>query len=108
MVLNRSRSIGAPFLRDEHAGCEAATQSRSPRSSLPYIWRLTTISRTLALLKPADLFPSWRWIDMMEWCGEMKAGEARLWKEGIYGLMVLWDLKPDEVVGAQAQVNGSG
>ena len=27
---------------------------------------MNTISRTLALLKPADLFPAWKWIDMME------------------------------------------
>ena len=27
---------------------------------------------------------------MMEECGEMEAGEARRWKEGIYGLMLLW------------------
>ena len=49
---------------------------------------MNTISRTLALLKPADLFPAWKWIDMMEQSGDRKAGEARRWKEGIYGLMV--------------------
>ncbi len=38
---------------------------------------------------------------MMEECGEIEAGEARRWKEGIYGLMVLWGLEPDEVIGAQ-------
>ena len=36
---------------------------------------------------------------MMEECGEIEAGEARLWKEGIYGLMVLWGLEPGEVLG---------
>jgi len=36
---------------------------------------------------------------MMEECGEIEAGEARLWKEGIYGLMVLWRLEPNEVLG---------
>ncbi len=35
---------------------------------------------------------------MMEECGEMEAGEARRWKEGIYGLMLLWGLEPDEVL----------
>ncbi len=60
---------------------------------------MNTISRTLALLKPADLFPAWKWIDMMQQSGEMEAGEARLWKEGIYGLMVLWGLEPNEVPG---------
>ncbi len=51
---------------------------------------MNTISRTLALLKPADLFPAWKWIDIMEECGEIEAGEAKRWKEGIYGLMLLW------------------
>ena len=37
---------------------------------------------------------------MMEESGEIEADEARLWKEGIYGLMVLWGLEPDEVVSA--------
>ena len=60
-----------------------------------------TISRTLALLKPPDLFPAWKWIDMMEERGEIEADEARRWKEGIYGLMVLWGLEPGEVTGAQ-------
>ena len=32
---------------------------------------MNTISRTLALLKPADLFPAWKWIDMMEQCREL-------------------------------------
>ena len=58
---------------------------------------MSTISRTLALLKPADLFPSWKWIDIMEESGEMEADEG---KEGIYGLMLLWGLEPDEVVDA--------
>ena len=35
---------------------------------------MNTISRTLALLKPADLFPAWKWIDMTEECGEIEAG----------------------------------
>ncbi len=78
------------------------------RFTLPYICYMNTISRTLALLKPADLFPAWKWIDMMEECGEIEAGEARRWKEGIYGLMVLWKLEPDEVGGTQVRVNESG
>ena len=45
---------------------------------------------------------------MMEECGEMEADEARRWKEGIYGLMVLWKLEPDEIIGEQVRVNGSG
>ena len=31
---------------------------------------------------------------------EIDADEARRWKEGIYGLMLLWGLEPDEVVGS--------
>ena len=38
---------------------------------------------------------------MMEQCGEIEADDARCWKEGIYGLMVLWGLEPGEVIGAQ-------
>jgi len=37
---------------------------------------------------------------MMELSGDMKASEARLWKESIYGLMVLCGLEPGVVVGA--------
>ena len=58
---------------------------------------MNTISRTLALLKPADLFPAWKWIDMMEERDEINADEGRRWKEGIYELMVLWGLEPDEL-----------
>ena len=35
---------------------------------------------------------------MMEERGEIESDEARRWKEGIYGLMVLWQLGPDELV----------
>ena len=41
---------------------------------------MNTISRTLALLKPVDIFPAWKWIDMMEQCGEIEAVEARLFR----------------------------
>ncbi len=60
---------------------------------------MNTISRALALLRPADLFPAWKWIDIMEEAGEIEADEARRWKEGIYGLMVLWKLEAGEVLG---------
>jgi len=36
---------------------------------------------------------------MMEQCGEMEAAEARLRKERIYRLMVLWGLEPDDALG---------
>ena len=38
---------------------------------------------------------------MMEQCGDIGAREAKRWKEGIYGLMLLWGLEPDEVIGAE-------
>ncbi len=63
-----------------------------------YSWCMNTMSRTVALLKPDDLFPAWKWIDIMEECGEIEADEARGWKKGIYGLMVMWGLEPDEVL----------
>jgi hypothetical protein len=59
---------------------------------------MNTIFRTPALLKPADLFPAWKWIDIMEECGEMDTDEGQLWKEGIYGLMVLWGMEAGEVL----------
>ena len=42
---------------------------------------MNTISRTLALLKPANLVPAWKWIDLMEEYGEIEADEERQWKE---------------------------
>ena len=63
-----------------------------------YTCCMHTISRTLALLKPVDLFPARKWIDIMEERGEIEVDEARRWKEGIYGLMLLWGLGPDEVL----------
>jgi hypothetical protein len=35
----------------------------------------------------------------MEERGEIDTDEALRWKKGIYGLMVLWGLEPDGVVG---------
>ena len=57
-----------------------------------------TITCTLALLNPDDLFPAWRYIDMMEQQGEINREEAQRWKEGIYGLMQLWGLEADDLV----------
>ena len=55
-------------------------------------------SRTLSMLKPQDLWPSWRLIDTMEQHGKVSAEEAKRWKEGIFGLMKLWGLELDEVL----------
>ena len=46
---------------------------------------MNVISRTLALLKPDDVFPAWKWIALTEAAGEIEAGEARRWKEGSTG-----------------------
>ena len=56
------------------------------------------LTRTLSMLKPADLYPAWKWIDLMERAGEMGGVEAQRWKRGIFGLMELWGLEPDEMV----------
>ena len=55
------------------------------------------ITRTLSLVKPDDLYPSWRLIDLLEETGRM-GPEAKRWKEGIYGLVMRWGLKPDELI----------
>ena len=34
----------------------------------------------------------------MERMGEMSADEAVRWKHGIYGLMELWGLEPDDLI----------
>ena len=41
---------------------------------------------------------------MMEQSSEIEARKAKLWKEGIYGLMVLWGLEPDEVTHTQKRM----
>lgn len=56
-----------------------------------------TIVATLAELRPEDLYATWRYADLLEEIGEMSPQEARRWKEGVFGLMVLWGLEPDEV-----------
>jgi len=57
-----------------------------------------TITHTLALLKPDDLFPAWQYIDLMEQQGEIDPEEARQWKEETYGLMQLWGLEADDLL----------
>jgi hypothetical protein len=47
------------------------------------------VARTLAMLRPDELWAAWRWADLMERCGEMSPAEARRWKDGVYGLMEL-------------------
>ena len=41
--------------------------------------------------------PCWKWIDLMERAGEKGGVEAQRWKRGIFGLMELWGLEPNEV-----------
>ena len=67
---------------------------------------LTTMDRStyfavLSMMTPEDLYPSWRWIDLMERSGEMELDEANRWKEGIFGLMLRWGLEPDQVVATE-------
>ena len=59
---------------------------------------METLARTLAMLQPDDIYPLWRYIDLMEQCGEADAHEAKRWKDGIFGLMELWELEPDHVI----------
>ena len=56
------------------------------------------IPKTLALLRPDDLFPVWCLIDSLEQAGERAANDAVRWKHGIFGLMTLWGLEPDDLV----------
>ncbi len=60
---------------------------------------MDSISETLALLKPQDLYPAWRCIDLMERMGEMSADEAVRWKHGIFELM---ELEPEDLVRGSA------
>ena len=55
------------------------------------------LSRTLSMLKPADLYPAWKWVELMERACEMDSTEAQRWKRGIFGLMELWGPEPDEL-----------
>ena len=56
------------------------------------------ITQALALLTPDDLFPVWRFVDSMERHGEMSDHEAARWKDGVFALMVMWGLEPDDLV----------
>ena len=51
---------------------------------------------TLALLEPDDLWPAWRFVDLLEKAGEMDADEAQQWRDGIFGLMRRWNLEPSQ------------
>ncbi len=56
------------------------------------------IPESLALLRPDDLFPVWCLVDSLEQAGEMAAEDAVRWKHGIYGLMMLWGLEPEDLI----------
>ncbi len=58
---------------------------------------MNQLPATLALLKPDDLLPAWRMVDAPEQAGEMEAGEAHRWKDGIFQLMKRWNLEPDHL-----------
>jgi hypothetical protein len=40
----------------------------------------------------------WRLVDSLEQAGEMAAEDAVRWKHGIFRLMMLWGLEPDDLV----------
>ena len=56
-----------------------------------------TINKTLALMRPDDLWPSWRLIDAMQQAGTMSEAEAETWKAGIYQLLKRWNLEPGDI-----------
>ncbi len=56
------------------------------------------IIQTLSMLRPEELYPAWRYLDLMEEVGEMPPQEAKRWKDGIFGLMERWGLRPDDLV----------
>ena len=56
------------------------------------------VPETLALLRPDDLFAVWCLVDSLEQAGEMAADDAVRWKHGIFGLMALWGLEPDDLI----------
>ncbi len=47
-------------------------------------------------VRPEHLFPLWSCVDTMEQLGEMPPGDTLRWKHGIFGLMDLWGLEPDD------------
>ncbi len=47
------------------------------------------------------LYPAWRCVDLMKRMGIISADEAARWKRGLFELMVLWELEPDDPIGAQ-------
>ncbi len=56
------------------------------------------IPESLALLRPDDLFPVWCLVDSLEQAGEMGAEDAVRLKRGVFGLMMLWGLEPDDLI----------
>ena len=55
------------------------------------------IAESLRLIRPEELYPLWSCVDLMDQLGEMSPEEAILWKQGIFGLMVLWELEPEDL-----------
>ncbi len=68
------------------------------RISAPARSLLNGFAQTLALLHPLDLYPAWRCVELMERLGEMSPEDATSWKHGIFGLMKLWGLEPEDSV----------
>ncbi len=80
--------------------CRPETGYREDGTRCGRFGRMREIPESLALLRPDDLFPVWCLVDSLEQAGEMAADDAVRWKHGIYGLMVLWGLEPDDLIPA--------
>ena len=88
---------GTVFVVDRKPGIErmAALCGRfGPMRGVPEI---LTLPGGLLSQCADDLFPVWCLVDSLEQAGEMAAEDAVRWKHGIYGLMMLWGLEPDEL-----------
>ena len=70
------------------------------RLKAPYALGMdSSLIETIELLKPAELFPAWRYVDRLEQLGDMTEFEARRWKYEIFSVMLERGLEPDGLVG---------
>ena len=67
-----------------------------------YVHGADHLANELAALEPEDIFSTWCHVDHLEQLGEISAEEATCLKHGIFGLMVLWDLEPDDLADVAA------
>ena len=55
---------------------------------------MDAVRKTLALMEPRDIYPLWRCVDLQERMGIISADEAAQWKQGVFELMVFYELEP--------------